>query len=227
MTDTYTYKTSIDFTGGLNFQQLANQIVSSPSINKNLTSFTNMKNFEDITFVFDDVLDAVEDAALFDIISSYAYEEPVLSIETTIVDELEYSDYAAHFTTHMISGDVFSMGVERDLTNWTYLSGTLPGFDAITGVMTFEKEGIYCFGLTALVQTVGNNNNIAINIYDGSGMDRFIQTQELNNLASGAPGGGCTFTAPNYMAAGETLTVEVEFAQNETCDFVLRIIKMI
>jgi hypothetical protein len=143
------------------------------------------------------------------------------------VEDLAYRDYGEHYITKTLSGVQFTSNTPKTLTNWVDGDGTLSTFDNETGSMTFGKEGIYCFGINALVQTSGNNNNINIRVYDGNGVTRFIQTQELNGMSPEAAGGACTFTAPNHMRQGEVLFVECEFNQNETCDFLLKIIKIL
>lgn len=217
-----TYSLAQDFGGNINSERILNTVNDNATITPNLGGVGIIGDM--VHMYFDSILTGTEKSELDNLVANH---DSSPTPETVTVDDISYVDYASHYTTYMISGMTFSGNTPSDLTNWTHISGSLPGFNPVTGVMTFQNEGIYCFGLTAMVQTSGNNNSIAINIYDNLDQDRFIQTQQLNNLAQGAPGGGCTFSAPNYMAAGETLTTEVEFKQNETCDFVLRVIKIL
>ena len=147
--------------------------------------------------------------------------------DALIVDSIDFIDYDSHHVTKLLSNVAFSAGVVQTLTNWSNSSGTLSGFNNVSGEMVFSKTGLYCFGINALVQTSGNNNNIMLRVYDENNVTRFIETQELNDLSPEAPGGACSFTAPNMMYADEKLKVECKFSQNETCNFVLKIIKLL
>ena len=216
-----TYSLSTDFGGNVDTDALLGLVQTNVSINTNCGGVGVVG--DNVHLFFDSVISGPEKTELDTLVAGYVYTP---SVDKLTVADLSYEDYETHYIQCSLIGETFIGGTAKDLTGWTVTSGTLSGFDPVTGTMTFPENGIYCFGLTALVQTVGNNNNISIDVHDDT-IERFVQTQELNSLASAAPGGGCTFTAINFFIKDEPETIEVLFTGNETCDFVLRIIKLL
>lgn len=219
---TETYSLLKNFPNGLLNHQLQKEINDDENILKNCIEVRTEE--DNVKIVFESKLTTKERTQLDTIVNKHEIVEEPSIVETDFFDirnpDLLYKQV-------ILNNVSFPSNTSKQLEKWTHSDGLLEGFNLSTGIFKVPVKGLYCFGITSLVQTYGFNNNIFMRIFNNvDNSTRFASTMELNNLAPEAPGGAATLCGTNMVNVDEELKFEVKFSQSETCNFVLRIIRI-
>lgn len=116
---------------------------------------------------------------------------------------------------------------EVTLTNWTTLTGTLPGFNTTTGLFTCQQSGLYLYNINFRLTGVGVNTDILIQVKDSLNNIVFASTQRITadaSLSYGFIGNGQLMTSSPASTIKFTLRQDTNGVSMQSCT--LKIVKI-
>lgn len=141
-----------------------------------------------------------------------------------------FIDYDGLFMTAILNQQTITGNTETLLNGWTIVTGSLTGFDPLTGIFTVPDDGIYGMGFFVGITSGANRTEVACHIKDNvSGNTRYISVNLTSDLVQLSPNnweGAVTFCSTNIFSQGEEMNINTWLNNTETCDFILRIIKI-
>lgn len=213
------YNLSSDFFNGLNNLQLKNEINSNPNI---IPFCTNVRTNGDIVYIdFDFTINSEEKQNLNNLILSYIY---VASKHVTFSDKYTLKNVLSEIKKTNKIG-TFNPLTPTIIQNWIDISGSLSGWDGVSGTYTIPEDGFYSFDILFGLNT-STSTSVSFRAFNQNAETIYSEIIYINSLSTDYNGGAGSVNWINYYTIGEEIKLEVQFTLLQNATINLSIIRL-